>query len=155
MIPSTDLQASAGLLIRLIFGTMFLAAGASKLSDPGEFAEAIKHYRIIPGVTAGLMARVVALVEATLGMALLAGAAVRWTSLAGSLLLTVFALAMGANLALGRRIPCGCHRGSEPIQIKHILRNLAGVAALTFLARAAVHPWAIDALLGSRLLSFP
>lgn len=155
MVASTDLEASAGLLIRLVFGTMFLWAGASKLSDLGEFAGAIEHYRIIPAVTAGFMARVVALVEAALGIALLAGAAIRWASVAGSFLLMVFALAMGVNLALGRRIPCGCVRGSEPIQIKHIVRNLAGVAALAFLAGTAVHPWSIDALFQSRLLSFP
>ncbi|MEX2587235.1 MAG: MauE/DoxX family redox-associated membrane protein [Actinomycetota bacterium] len=149
------MEASLGLLIRLAFGTMFLAAGSSKLSDLGEFAEAIKHYRLIPGVTAGFVARVVAIVEVTLGVVLLVGVAIPVASVAGSALLIVFALAMAINLFRGRRIDCGCKRGSEPIQIKHILRNSAGVAALVFLARVPTHPWAVDAVAAHSLPSFP
>lgn len=149
------MEVSLGLLIRLVFGTMFLAAGSSKLSDLGEFADAVKHYRLIPGATAGLVAKLVAIVEVSLGIVLLAGIAIPVASLAGSALLIVFAVAMAINLFRGRRIDCGCKRGSEPIQIKHILRNSAGVAALVFLARVPTHPWAVDAFVARRLPSFP
>lgn len=149
------MEASLGLLIRLVFGTMFLAAGSSKLSDLGEFADAVKHYRLIPGATAGLVAKLVAIVEVSLGIVLLVGIAIPAASLAGSALLIVFAVAMAINLFRGRSIDCGCKRGSEPIQIKHILRNSAGVAALAFLARVPTHPWAVDALIARRLPSFP
>lgn len=149
------MESSLGLLIRLVFGTMFLAAGASKLSDLGEFAEAIQHYRVIPGVTAGLVAKIVAIVEVALGTVLLVGLAIPVASVAGSALLIVFALAMAINLFRGRRIDCGCKRGSEPIQVKHILRNSAGVAALVLLTRLPTHPWAVDAVVNRRLLSFP
>jgi uncharacterized membrane protein YphA (DoxX/SURF4 family) len=141
------MESSLSLLIRLIFGTMFLAAGASKLSDLGEFAEAIKHYQLIPGATAGAVARGIALTEAALGIVLLLGAAIPVASLLGSVLLVIFALAMAINLIRGRQIPCGCKRESEPIQIKHIVRNAAGVAALIALTRLPVHAWSIDALL--------
>ncbi len=50
---------------------MFLAAGASKLSDLGEFADAIKLYKIIPGATAGAVAKMVAVTEVVLGTVLL------------------------------------------------------------------------------------
>ncbi|MEX2551456.1 MAG: MauE/DoxX family redox-associated membrane protein [Actinomycetota bacterium] len=141
------MEASFGLLIRLVFGTMFLAAGASKLSDLGEFAEAIKHYQLIPGATAGAVARGVAVTEAALGTVLLLGAAIPVAGLLGSALLVIFAFAMAINLIRGRQIPCGCKRESEPIQIKHIVRNAAGVAALIALTRLPVHPWSIDSLL--------
>lgn len=143
---------SVGLLIRLVFGTMFLAAGSYKLSDLGEFADAIKLYQLIPGVTAGAVARMVAVTEASLGVILLLGAAISVAGWVGSALLIVFAIAMAINLIRGRQIPCGCKRSSEPIQIKHILRNLAGVAALLYLAGVPAHPWSLDRL---ALLSFP
>jgi uncharacterized membrane protein YphA (DoxX/SURF4 family) len=141
------MDASLGLLIRLIFGTMFLAAGASKLSDLGEFADAIKHYQLIPGATAGAVARGVAVTEAALGIVLLLGAAIPIASFLGSVLLVIFALAMAINLIRGRQIPCGCKRESEPIQIKHIVRNAAGVAALIALTKLPAHQWSVDALL--------
>ncbi|HVL50010.1 MAG TPA: MauE/DoxX family redox-associated membrane protein [Actinomycetota bacterium] len=149
------MDASLGLLIRFVLGTMFLAAGASKLSDLGEFADAIKHYRIIPGATAGAAARAISVTEVVLGAVLIVGAGIPFASLVGSVLLVVFAAAMAINLLRGRRIPCGCKRESEPIQIKHILRNGVAVAALLFLATLPTHPWAIDALMQARLLSFP
>ena len=138
------MDASLGLLIRLVFGTMFLYAGASKLSDLGEFADAIKHYRILPGATAGAVARGVAVTEVALGSVLLLGAAIPLAGFLGSGLLVVFAFAMAVNLIRGRQIPCGCKRDSEPIQIKHILRNALGVAALMALTRLPVHEWSVD-----------
>ena len=146
---------SVGLLIRFVFGTMFLAAGASKLSDLGEFADAIRLYRIIPGATAGAVARVVSVTEVVLGIVLLLGVGIRYATVVGSALLVIFALAMAVNLIRGRQIPCGCKRESEPIQIKHILRNALSVAALLFLATLPAHQWAVDALIEPRLLSFP
>ncbi|HEX2052700.1 MAG TPA: MauE/DoxX family redox-associated membrane protein [Actinomycetota bacterium] len=149
------MEPSIGLLIRFVLGTMFLSAGASKLSDLGEFADAIKHYRIIPGATAGAAARMVSVTEVALGTVLIAGLAIPWASRVGSALLIVFAVAMAVNLLRGRQIPCGCKRESEPIQIRHIVRNLAAVGALYLLADLPGHPWAVDALLEPRLLSFP
>ena len=67
------METSLGLLIRFALGTMFLSAGASKLSDLGEFADAIKLYKIIPGVTAGAVAKMVAVTEVVLGTVLLVG----------------------------------------------------------------------------------
>ena len=141
------MEASLGLLIRLVFGTMFLYAGSSKLSDLGEFADAVKHYQIIPGATAGAVARGVAVTEVALGAVLLVGAAIPLAGFLGSGLLVIFAFAMAVNLIRGRRIPCGCKRASEPIQVKHILRNAAGVAALVALTRLPLHPWSVDAFL--------
>ena len=149
------MEPSVGLLIRFALGTMFLAAGASKLSDLGEFADAIKLYKIIPGVTAGAVAKMVAVTEVFLGTVLLVGLGIPYAAVVGSALLVVFALAMAVNLIRGRQIPCGCKRESEPIQIKHILRNGVSVAALLFLATLPTHQWAIDALIEPRLLSFP
>lgn len=149
------MDTTLGLLIRFVFGTMFLYAGASKLSDLGEFADAIKHYRIIPGATAGAVAKMVSVVEVILGVVLILGLGIPYAAVIGSGLLVIFALAMAINLIRGRQIPCGCKRESEPIQIKHIVRNGLSVAALLFLATLPVHQWAIDALIEPRLLSFP
>lgn len=149
------MDSSIGLLIRFALGTMFLAAGASKLSDLGEFADAIKLYRIIPGATAGAVAKGISVTEVVLGTVLIVGLGIPYASVVGSALLVVFALAMAVNLIRGRRIPCGCKRESEPIQIKHILRNVLAVAALLLLATLPTHDWAIDALVQPSLLSFP
>jgi putative oxidoreductase len=139
-----------GLAIRLVLGTAFLWSGASKMSDLGEFADAIRLYRLIPGVTAGAAARLVAWIESALGTALLVGLGVTWASRLGIGLLAIFTVAIGINLVRGRRIPCGCRRNStEPIQVKHILRNSAALLALAYLAGLPVHRWAIDSFLSS------
>lgn len=143
-------EESLSLIIRFTFGTIFLWSGASKLADLGDFADAIRLYRLIPRVTAGAAARLVAWVEAALGTALLVGIGISWASRVGIGLLAIFTVAVGLNLIRGRRIPCGCSRNStEPIQIKHILRNAVGVLALVYLARLPVHRWAVDSFLGS------
>ena len=149
------MDSSVGLLIRFALGTMFLYAGASKLSDLGEFADAIKHYRIIPRAAAGAVARIISVIEVVLGSVLILGLGIGYASLVGSILLVIFALAMAVNLIRGRQIPCGCKRESEPIQIKHIIRNGVAVAALAYLAGLPTHPWAVDAWLQAPLLSFP
>jgi uncharacterized membrane protein YphA (DoxX/SURF4 family) len=148
-------SSSLGLLMRFAFGTMFLYAGASKLSDLGEFADAIRLYRIIPGATAGAVAKMVSVTEVVLGTVLILGLGIPYAAVVGSVLLVIFALAMAVNLIRGRQIPCGCKRESEPIQIKHIVRNGLSVAALLFLSTLPAHQWAIDALIEPRLLSFP
>jgi hypothetical protein len=131
-----------------VLGTIFLWSGTSKLADLGEFADAIALYRLIPRVTAGAAARLVAWFEAALGTALLVGLGVSWASRLGIGLLAIFTVAIGINLVRGRRIPCGCRRhSSEPIQIKHILRNSVAVLALAYLAGLPVHQWAIDSFL--------
>jgi uncharacterized membrane protein YphA (DoxX/SURF4 family) len=143
-------EASLGLLIRFVLGTIFLWSGASKMTDLGDFADAIRLYRLIPRVTAGAAARLVAWVEATLGTALLVGIGVSWASRVGIGLLAIFTVAIGINLFRGRRIPCGCRRNStEPIQIKHILRNSVALLALAYLAGLPAHRWAVDSFLGS------
>lgn len=142
-----DVEASIGLLIRLVLGTVFLAAGAAKMADLSDFADAIRLYRLIPGVTAGFAARVVAVAEASLGSALLVGLGLPWASRAGIALLIIFSLAMAVNLVRGRRIPCGCRRRrTEPIQVKHLVRNSVAVLALGYLAGLPPHRWALDSL---------
>ncbi len=141
---------SVGLLIRLVLGTVFLFMGSSKMVDLGEFADAIRLYKLIPGVTAGAAARVFASTEVALGIALLTGLALPWASRVGIVLLAIFTVAIAINLIRGRRIPCGCkHQATEPIQVKHIVRNGLAVAALAYLANLPAHPWAVDSLLRS------
>ena len=143
-------EASLGLLIRLLVGTVFLFMGSSKMADLGEFADAIRLYKLIPGVTAGAAARIIAATEVALGAALLLGLALPWASTVGIGLLVIFTFAITVNLVRGRLIPCGCkHQATEPIQVKHIVRNVLAVLALAYLAGLPLHPWALDRLLPS------
>lgn len=93
---------------RLAIGAIFLYAGIVKGLDPHGFAQAIYHYRILPGWLINPMAILLPWVEVVVGVSLLLGVWVPGGSLLASGLLAVFAAALGLNLARGLDIDCGC-----------------------------------------------
>ena len=88
---------------------LFAAAAIDKLRDPAHFRDVLKAYQLMPAALAPAAAVVV------IGIELLASLAVWLTPLRSpalwtmAALLSIYWLAMAANLARGRRdIDCGC-----------------------------------------------
>ncbi len=96
------------LFFRFVLGGIFLYAGVVKSQDPAGFAQAIYNYRILPGQLINPMAILLPWVEIVMGVAMLLGCWVPGASLLAMVLLGVFAMALGINLARGVDVDCGC-----------------------------------------------
>jgi hypothetical protein len=91
--------------LAVLLGGVFLIAGAGKLLRMDRFRESLESYRLAPARP--LLARVVPLVELTLGGSLITGVSGAGWAAAG--LLAVFSLALVAELAAGASpTSCGC-----------------------------------------------
>lgn len=97
------------LVLRLVVGGVFIYAAWDKLIHPDYFAENILDYEIVPMSLVNLMALWLPILEAVLGLCLLAGF---WTRSVALLLGGLCAIFIGAiAVTLLRGIPlhaCGC-----------------------------------------------
>ena len=120
------------LLLRVVFGSIFLVSGALKLRDPGWRAAANSF-----GVPTRL-APAVPVVEILVGACVVAGVAPDVSVTAGLVLLAAFTLALAWMLRrpADQRPVCACFGrwSARPVDGRSVLRNLAfaavGVAAL-------------------------
>ncbi|MCC6763663.1 MAG: methylamine utilization protein MauE [Deltaproteobacteria bacterium] len=139
------LDPAVTLAARAAFALLFAGAAWHKLRDRSGFAAVLAGYRVLPErVVPAAGAALAALELATAGAWLVPGAA-RGAALATVALLAVYALAIGVNLARGRRaIDCGCGVGgaAQPIGEGLVARNVLLAAA----ALATLRPTAPRAL---------
>jgi len=94
--------------VQLALGAIFVIAALPKIADPPSFAHMIYNYRLVPASLINLSALVMPWVEFLAGLALLLGI---WKTAARNLvgiLLAVFIIAIGINLARDNAIDCGC-----------------------------------------------
>jgi uncharacterized membrane protein YphA (DoxX/SURF4 family) len=136
--------------VRTMTALVFFGAGIAKLRNWTAFEGVIANYRLLPEFAARPVSYLLPPAEILTGLALLAGIhQAEWLAAA---LLSLFAVAMGINLARGRsQIDCGCFNSAlkQPLHWSLVARN-AGMVLL--LAAAAGSPAAsLDAswLLGS------
>ena len=97
------------LLLRTALALLFLAAAWQKLRAPAGFRTALAGYGLLPQAAAAPAAALVVAGEIAAGTLLLWPAARNAGPFAALLLLALYAGAIGAGLARGRRgIACGC-----------------------------------------------
>lgn len=128
----------------VVTGLVFAQALAHKLRRPGQLARSVRDYDLLPGSLAVPAAVVLILSELSVlvliacAFADLAGGLPGRLGLAAAaLLLVLYGLAMGINLARRKLgLDCGCTPGQTPISAGLVLRNLvlAGLAAGAILA---------------------
>lgn len=88
---------------------LFLGSAYAKVSNFTVFRATLGEYELVPSALVGLAAVVFATVELFIGVAALVTATAVPAMMAAAILLCVYALAIGINLARGRRdIDCGC-----------------------------------------------
>lgn len=137
------------LTVRAALALLLLVAAAHKLRDPGTFRATLAEYRLLPDAVVPAAAGMVIGVELAIAAALLVLPAPGLVATA--LLLATYAVAIGVNLARGRRhIDCGCGgpAARQPISGRLVARNLLlATAALAGLAPVDARPlvW-VDAL---------
>jgi hypothetical protein len=118
------------LALRVGLGGLFAVAAALKLRDPAGFAQEIANYQLVPA-WAPYLAVALPAVELTAGLAV-AAAPISWRragTVVLALLLVLFTIAVGAALARGVDVSCGCFgTGSGQVSGWIVARNLALLA---------------------------
>ncbi len=104
------LKPTLGLLIRVLAGIVLCYAGFYKATGPSmEFAANIMNYHVVPSWVATLAAYVLPWVELYIGIMILLGYQLRWSSRAAAGLFAMFLIVLGSAFARGIDLTsCGC-----------------------------------------------
>jgi uncharacterized membrane protein YphA (DoxX/SURF4 family) len=126
------------LALRLVLGAVFVYAAYTKLRQSWLlFALSIDSYQLLPQWAVLTLARTLPWVELTLGVLLVAGAWLRYTSIAAGAILALFFTVMVYQYAKGAGIDCGCFGVGEALSWKTLARDgvlLTSAIALVWLA---------------------
>jgi uncharacterized membrane protein YphA (DoxX/SURF4 family) len=110
--------------LRLLLGGVLLYAAYTKLRDPWEvFAMSIAAYGLLPEWAVLVAARMLPWLEVALGLLVIGGYALRYTSLAITGLLGTFFAIMLFSFARGLGIDCGCFGPGETLGPRTLLRD--------------------------------
>jgi peroxiredoxin len=142
----------AGVLSRGVLGVTFLVAGTAKLASPRAAATAVAAFGA-PAFARPLL-RLLPPVEVLVAASLAFAATARTGSWAVAVLLTVFIVAMVANLARGRRPACNCFGQIRPTPISalSVLRNVVLLALAVWLIYSGPPPASADLWAGFQSL---
>jgi uncharacterized membrane protein YphA (DoxX/SURF4 family) len=117
---------------RVALGAIFIFAAYAKLHFNGGwhfgdyqffFGMAINSYNLLPLWGVEMLARFMPWFELFLGLSLVIGIGLRWSSLIASGLLAVFICAMTRAYILGLEIVCGCFGNSEKLGPWTLIRD--------------------------------
>jgi len=112
------------LIGRILLAGIFLAAGIAKLREPWlQFAVSINTFKIVPDSMLEPIARTLPWFEVILGLAILSGIWLKWTSTLATLILAGFLSLLIRSWALGLDVDCGCFGSGEPLGPKTIARD--------------------------------
>ncbi len=127
----------APLLARLLVGGVFFAAGALKVAHPDDLAATIAAMKLgLPGPEIAFVAVALPPFEMLLGVYLIGGWLLAWSSVVASALLAAFILALTSMVLRGITAPCGCFGPGEtdPTTWLTVLRDGAAIVPSLYLA---------------------
>ncbi|MCL4489273.1 MAG: DoxX family membrane protein [Chloroflexi bacterium] len=128
--------------LRLLLGGVLLYAAYTKIRDPWEvFAMSVASYGLLPEWAVLVVARSLPWLEVMLGLFVISGYALRYASLATTVLLGTFFAAMLFTFARGLGIDCGCFGPGEALGPRTLMRDgvlLASSVLLTVLCSGRV-----------------
>jgi uncharacterized membrane protein YphA (DoxX/SURF4 family) len=146
-----------GTAARLVLGAVWLAAGASKITDLDASVRAVRAYRLLPETAAQIVGAGLPVVELLLGTLLIVGAGVRAAAAVSAVLMLAFDVGIASAWARGLQIDCGCFGsggelapGQDPTYSIELVRDAALTALAVLLARWPAGRLAIDGLLAAR-----
>ena len=108
-IRSTIDNSYVNLILRIILGSLFLFAAASKMAEPGPFAKEIANYRIMPDFFINFMAITLPWIEFICALFIITGIRLKSSSFIIGCLLLIFTTAIIIAMFKGLNINCGCH----------------------------------------------
>jgi uncharacterized membrane protein YphA (DoxX/SURF4 family) len=114
------------LVLRIFLGSFYVIAGAVKISDPGQFAQAIANYRLLPHETLNSVAIILPWIEIVAGLFLIFGIWFLASAWLINAMTTMFIVAIAAAVARGLSIECGCFGtvGGRSTGIVSIIQDL-------------------------------
>ncbi|WP_235564790.1 MauE/DoxX family redox-associated membrane protein [Modestobacter sp. Leaf380] len=130
-----------GTTARIGLGVVWLVAGALKFPDPAAAERAVRAYQLLPEALVGPVAFGLPALEVLVGLALVAGVAVRAAAVTSAVVLVVFIAAVSSAWARGLQIDCGCFGGGGQVEagetayLSEVLRDVALLAVAAALAR--------------------
>jgi uncharacterized membrane protein YphA (DoxX/SURF4 family) len=98
-------------IIRLLFGTVFIYAGAAKIVNPKAFANIISQYNLVPEILLAPVAIILPLIEILAGIGLILNVRGSLTTILSLLIMFVVILWYGIIKDLD--IDCGCFSAEE------------------------------------------
>jgi uncharacterized membrane protein YphA (DoxX/SURF4 family) len=141
-------------LARLLLGAVWIAAGASKVTDLAASVRAVRAYRLLPEGVVPAVGAGLPLVEIVLGLLLVAGLGTRLAAAVSALLLVAFVVGIGAAWGRGLRIDCGCFGGGgtlaagrAPSYLPELARDVGLLLVAGVLLRWPYSRASVDALL--------
>jgi uncharacterized membrane protein YphA (DoxX/SURF4 family) len=129
-------QPHTQLFLRLVLGALLLYAGGAKLADRASFRSAVAEYEVLPAWLTRPFAAALPLLEITAGALLLLGLATPWAASIAAALFFAFTVAIGANVARGRRFDCHCFGSTRSDEIGALALTRATALAVAALAVA-------------------
>ncbi|GAA0931425.1 MauE/DoxX family redox-associated membrane protein [Pseudonocardia zijingensis] len=147
---------------RLLLGGVWLAAGASKITDLDASVRAVRAYRLLPETAAQVVGAGLPLVELLLGVLLVAGAGVRAAAVVSAVLMLGFVVGIASAWARGLRIDCGCFgsggelaAGQDPTYGIELARDAALLVLALLLARWPTGRFSLDGLTARHVTKEP
>lgn len=118
------------LVAQLGIAVVFLAAALGKIGDPDAFAKQIHYFRLLPIGCENLLAITLPWVELMAALALLLRYRPRAGAVVCAALMGVFLFAVGAAVARGLDIGCGCFGTSDASRVgtAKLIENVALLA---------------------------
>jgi uncharacterized membrane protein YphA (DoxX/SURF4 family) len=112
--------------LQLALSIVFGLAGITKLLDPAGTRQAITNFGA-PQATVPLLSRLIPFSEIAIGVLLLFSSTAKYASVAALLLLALFIVVIGVNIARGQAAECHCFGQlySEPVGWPTLARNIA------------------------------
>ena len=101
------------LVMRLILGGIFLAAGVLKFGNITSFASQIAGFRILPTPLVAPLAGVLPVVEIIVGILLIVGFATRIIAWLAAAQVAIFTVAIASAVMRGLTISCGCFGAND------------------------------------------
>jgi putative oxidoreductase len=118
-----------GLLLRVYVGGVFIYASMYKINYPGEFAETIASYQLLPYWAINITALVLPWLELVSGALLILGVRTKSAAAVIGGMLILFSLAILVALLRGIPIGCGCFTSVEdPLGWDTLWRDLIWLA---------------------------
>lgn len=118
------------LILRLVFGAVFIWSGIAKLKDPISFADAVRNFDLVKDPVAPALALFIPSLEVVAGILVMAG--LLWRGgvvvLLGSLV--VFTTALCIAWARGLDISCGCFGGTGEVNYPLVVARNTGLMLL-------------------------
>jgi uncharacterized membrane protein YphA (DoxX/SURF4 family) len=155
--PVARLLPWLGTAARLVLGAVWLAAGASKITELDASVRAVRAYRLLPETAVQIVGAGLPVVELLLGTLLIVGAGVRAAAAVSAVLMLAFVVGIASAWARGLQIDCGCFGsggelapGQDPTYGIELVRDAALTALAVLLARWPAGRLAIDGLLAAR-----